>query len=742
MTTGKLVTNLYLTLLGNIDLSHLQNTRRKFIADWNSELLALHFSIKQLILADIVHDEFLNECIRVVIICPVITLDSIEFKVLQCRNSELATLGNNLSTSVIFHTLRNLTFSKRHQFVYKNILQVIVLCLILFIYLCKEYLILLLGIAGLNSTREQFLVNNDTAQWRIGLQWRIFHIASLITEDCTKQLLFRRRIALSLWRNLANEDVTWFYTCTNTDYTIIIEIFGCFLTDVWNIWCEFLNTTLGLTNIKRIFVYVNRGKHIFAHHTLWNNDSILVVVTLPRDIGNKQVTTKCQFTILSSIAFCQDISCLDTLPLITDRTKVDSHILIGTTELWNAILLQCRFEADKLVFFCAVIKNAYCRCINIFDNTVTFSCNHCTWILTYLLLKSGTYNRCIIVNQWHSLTHHITSHQCTVTVIMLQEWNQGSWNRCNLLWWNVYQINLIGSYYRVVCILTTLYRISLEGTIYRKRCVSLTDNLVFFLFCCQINDILVIHVYFCIVNLTIRGNDETKIIDLCIDTEGRYQTDIWPFRTLNWTETTIVSIVYVANLETCTLTWQTTRAKSRQTTLVSNLGKWVCLVHELAQRIGSKERVDNAWDSLRINKVSRSEHFIVTNVHTLTNSAAHACQTNGKLIGKLFSYRAHTAVTQVVDIINSGIGINQLDEIFYDFNNIVFSQHTGIHVCVEPQLLIDTVTSYLTEVITLIREEQVLEDFTCTGIICRISIAQLAIDVVDGFFLWVAGILW
>ncbi len=38
---------------------------------------------------------------------------------------------------------------------------------------------------------------------------------------------------------------------------------------------------------------------------------------------------------------------------------------------------------------------------------------------------------------------------------------------------------------------------------------------------------------------------------------------------------------------------------------------------------------------------------------------------------------------QVVDIINSGIGINQLDEIFYDFNNIVFSQHTGIHVRVE-----------------------------------------------------------
>ena len=95
----------------------------------------------------------------------------------------------------------------------------------------------------------------------------------------------------------------------------------------------------------------------------------------------------------------------------------------------------------------------------------------------------------------------------------------------------------------------------------------------------------------------------------------------------------------------------------------------------------------------------------------------------------------------MVDIINSGIGINQLDEIFYDFNNIVFSQHTGIHVCVESQLLIDTVTSYLTEVITLIREEQVLEDFTCTGIICRICIAQLAIDVVDGFFLRVAGIL-
>ena len=75
-----------------------------------------------------------------------------------------------------------------------------------------------------------------------------------------------------------------------------------------------------------------------------------------------------------------------------------------------------------------------------------------------------------------------------------------------------------------------------------------------------------------------------------------------------------------------------------------HFSKRVGLVHKLAQRIGSEERVDNAGYSLCINQVSRCEHFIVTHIHTLTNGTAHTCQTDGELIAELLAHSAHTTV--------------------------------------------------------------------------------------------------
>ena len=163
------------------------------------------------------------------------------------------------------------------------------------------------------------------------------------------------------------------------------------------------------------------------------------------------------------------------------------------------------------------------------------------------------------MKQWNSLTHHVTSHQRTVTIIMLQEWNQTCGYRSNLLWRDVNIINLIRTYNRIISILTTLYYITNERTINSQRRITLTDNLRLFIFSSQVYNILISHIDLAIIHLTVRSNDKTKIINLCIHTERRNQTDVWTFRTLNRAKTTIVCIMYVTNLETGTLTRQTTR---------------------------------------------------------------------------------------------------------------------------------------------------------------------------------------
>ena len=169
---------------------------------------------------------------------------------------------------------------------------------------------------------------------------------------------------------------------------------------------------------------MNGCQHIVANHTLRDDDSILIVVTLPRHVSNQQVTTQSQLTIFSGITLSQDVALLHALALVADRTQVDGHVLVGTAELRNAVFLESRLEADKLLVFRTVIENADGSSVDILDDTFAFGCDHRAAVFADLLLKSGTYDRCIVVKQRHCLTHHVTSHQGAVTVIMLQERNQ------------------------------------------------------------------------------------------------------------------------------------------------------------------------------------------------------------------------------------------------------------------------------------------------------------------------------
>ena len=169
---------------------------------------------------------------------------------------------------------------------------------------------------------------------------------------------------------------------------------------------------------------MNRGEDIVANNALREHDSILVVVTLPRHVGNEEVTTQSELTILGGIALGEDVASLNTLTLLTDRTKVDGHVLVGATELRNAVFLDGWLEAYELFVSSAIIENTDGCSINILDDTIALSSNHGARILTHLLLKSCAHDRSIIVKQWHCLTHHVTAHQSTVTVIMLKEWDK------------------------------------------------------------------------------------------------------------------------------------------------------------------------------------------------------------------------------------------------------------------------------------------------------------------------------
>ena len=88
---------------------------------------------------------------------------------------------------------------------------------------------------------------------------------------------------------------------------------------------------------------------------------------------------------------------------------------------------------------------------------------------------------------------------------------------------------------------------------------------------------------------------------------------------------------------------------------MGDFGQRVGLIHKLTQGAGSEECIDNARDSLGVDKVDRSEYLRVTDVHALADCARHTCEADAKLVVQLLAHGAHTAVAQVVDVVDIGL---------------------------------------------------------------------------------------
>ena len=95
----------------------------------------------------------------------------------------------------------------------------------------------------------------------------------------------------------------------------------------------------------------------------------------------------------------------------------------------------------------------------------------------------------------------------------------------------------------------------------------------------------------------------------------------------------------------------------------------------------------------------------------------------------------------MVNIIHICFWINQLNQIFDDFNDIFLREDTHVHISRQIQFLVDSVTTYITKVISFFWEEQVVDNFTCTCIIGRIGVTQLTIDIQHSFFFRVTRVL-
>ena len=131
------------------------------------------------------------------------------------------------------------------------------------------------------SPGKKLFVDNHTLNRWWCFQRGVLHITSFVTKDGAKQFFFRCWVSLPFWCNLTNQNIAFCHPGTQTDDTVFVEVFGSFLTNVWNIAGQFFFTQFCISDIQFKAFNVNRSKHIFFNHTLRKHDGIFEVVPLP-----------------------------------------------------------------------------------------------------------------------------------------------------------------------------------------------------------------------------------------------------------------------------------------------------------------------------------------------------------------------------------------------------------------------------------------------------------------------------
>ena len=464
------------------------------------------------------------------------------------------------------------------------------------------------------------------------------------------------------------------------------------------------------------------GETVFLNNTLGYEDGVFEVVTVPWHECHAHVLTQRQLTEVGRWTICQHVTALDWFTQGHARHLVNTGVLVRTGVFGQVINVDTRFARIHLVF---VNFDNDTGCVDVLNGTATLSNSGNTGVNGYSTFHTGTNQRLISTQSWNGLTLHVCTHQCTVGVIVFQERDQGRTDGNHLLGGYVHVVNLVAAEQAGFAFATAGNQVFYKVAFVIQVGVRLSDNVVAFFDSRQVVNFVGHNT---VGHFTIRSLQEAVFVSLCVHGQGVDQTDVWTFRRFDWTYATVVSRVYVSNFKACTFTGQTTWAEGRDTTFVRNLRQRVVLVHKLRQLAGAKELFHGCRNRLGVDHILRHQGIQIAQRQTLFHRTFYTHQANAELVFRHFAYGTDTTVAEVVDIIDFAFTVTDIDELLHHFDDVVFAQDTGTFDFVAQQRTVELHTTDRREVITVFREEQVLEQAFCSFTSRRLTRAHHAVD--------------
>ncbi len=422
---------------------------------------------------------------------------------------------------------------------------------------------------------KYFRVHNDTVLAMGNLERRVPYLTGLLSKNRAEKPLFCRKLRLPLRSNLSYQDVSGAHLCADPDDSSLVQIFQGIVSHTWNVAGNLLRPELGVTSLRLIFLNVDGCIHVVLYKALAQENGILIVVAFPRHKSDERILSESHLSVGSRRTVRNHVSCLHTVSLEDNGPLVITVALIAAKELCQLIFLS-------IAIILADNNLSRSRALN---HAALFRHDAHAGVNGRFLFHTGTDNRSLRHKQGHRLTLHVRPHKRTVGIVILKERNQRRRHRKHHLRGNVHVIEHLPLVLLRLLPVTSGYVLTDKMPLLIQLLVGLSHMVIVFLVCRHIYDFIrdnrihrIVMVY-----LPVRRLHKTVLVNPRIACERVDQSDVRTFRRLNRAHSSVVGVMHVADLESCTVSGKTSGAKSRQTTLMSQLAKRIVLIHELGE---------------------------------------------------------------------------------------------------------------------------------------------------------------
>src|SRR5229473_2778248 len=636
---GHLVAHRQLALDGHVDLDHLDDARGQLVALLETGDLLAEDELHQLLLLVEVLQDLGDLLLRAADgdLRPVLLRDLVEQRVghfLALVQKDVALVVDQLGGGLLAVQEPLDPLVGR---VLEDLDLVVLVLEELRLFLVLDVLGALVLVDALAA--EDLGVDHRALHARRDPQRAVAHVAGLLAEDGAEQLLLGRELGLALGSDLAHQDRARLHLRADADDARVVQVLERLLTDVRDVARDLFLPQLGVARDALELLDVDRGEHVLLDDALADEDRVLEVVALPRHEGDRHVLAQRQFPGLGGRAVGDDVALPHPVALLHDRLLVDAGVLVGALVLDEVVDVDLARHVVRALLHVGAHHDA--GRVHLVDRAVAARHHAHARVARDRRLDAGAHQRRGRAQERHGLALHVRAHQRAVRVVVLQEGDQRSRHRDELVGRHVHQRDVLGARLGELARLAAGDQRGGEVSLLVEGGVRLGDDVLLLL-----ERRVELHLVGDppLDHLAVGRLDEAVLVHAGEGGEAGDEADVRSFRRLDRADAAVVRRVHVAHLEAGALAGQAARSQGREAALVSDLGERVRLVHELRALAGPEELLDHRGHRLGVDQVVRHERLDLLQAHPLLDRALHADQADAVLVLEQLAHRPDAAV--------------------------------------------------------------------------------------------------